>query len=370
MRIIIVIHSLQLGGAERSAVSLAAHWVQKGYKVLVVTVSNSSVDYFKLDENIPRIELNLAVASMNGFQGIVANIKRIRILRKIIIDWKPDIVIGIMTISAILSILAGFGLPCKVIAAERTYPPRSELTAVWKWLRSKTYRYASAVLTQTQDGANWIRESLKTKKICVIPNSVTEYLPEISPHLSPDMYLLRTDKVLLAVGRLVPEKNYDLLIAASKNIFFNFQNWKLVIIGEGPERTKLEALIIELNLQKYILLPGRAGNISKWYSRCDIYVLTSHFEGFPNALIEAMAHGCAVISLDIKTGPSDLIEHGVNGLLIPDRKPETLGLALCYLMANNSLRATFSNKAKSVICRYSIESVSEKWDKLFSELLL
>jgi glycosyltransferase involved in cell wall biosynthesis len=368
MRILIVIHSLQLGGAERSVVNLTKQWHKNGHSVLVVTLDAASVDYFTLEGSAERIALGLARNSENSFHRLIMNFQRIRSLRKILIAWKPEIVVGMMTASAVLSILASFGLSCRTIAAERVYPPSVKLNRMLEWFRSKTYRYAEAILMQTSDGADWIKDNLKYKRVAVIPNSVSSPLPELQPILSPELLAKKSDKILLSVGRLVDQKDHTLLIEACEPLFSEYPDWKLVIIGEGPERQKLEQLIQKKNLQQHILLPGHAGNMSSWYTRAEIYVLTSHFEGFPNSLIEAMAHECAVVSLDIKTGPSDLIEHGVNGLLVSDRDPRTLNAILAGLMGNENERMRLSRSAKSSCSSFSPEYIAKRWEDLFAQI--
>jgi glycosyltransferase involved in cell wall biosynthesis len=122
-----------------------------------------------------------------------------------------------------------------------------------------------------------------------------------------------------------------------------------------------------MGLTGRIMLPGRAGNTSDWYRRADLYVMSSHYEGFPNALCEAMAHGCAAVSFDCDTGPRDIIRHGENGLLVsPVGDSQALSSALDELMGNDKLRHRMSKKALDVRQRYSMECILLKWDELFN----
>ena len=138
-------------------------------------------------------------------------------------------------------------------------------------------------------------------------------------------------------------------------------------MGEGPSRSILEIQCENLNIKQRVFLLGRVGNVSDWYKRAAIFVLSSHFEGFPNVLLEAMAHGLAVVSVDCPTGPKDLLNEGENGLLVPE-VDVAIGLekALKKLMVSKNRRKEMGIKAKSVIDRFSIDVISEKWDRVLN----
>lgn len=131
----------------------------------------------------------------------------------------------------------------------------------------------------------------------------------------------------------------------------------------------MESQIRDLGLTSRVYLPGNAGNMSEWYARANLYVMSSMTEGFPNALVESMAHGCAVVSYDCKTGPRDIIRDGVNGLLVnPVGDIPALASALDQLMGNDMLREQMEEDAKEVRERYSFESIMCMWDSLFNQV--
>jgi len=123
-------------------------------------------------------------------------------------------------------------------------------------------------------------------------------------------------RIVLAVGRFTKVKGFDLLIKAFAGIAIAYADWDLVILGEGPERSDLEAQVEALGLGHRVKLPGRAGNMPDWYARADLFVMSSHFEGFPLVLVEAMAHGCPAVSFDCDTGPRDIIRDEMDGRLV------------------------------------------------------
>jgi glycosyltransferase involved in cell wall biosynthesis len=159
-----------------------------------------------------------------------------------------------------------------------------------------------------------------------------------------------------------------LLLEAFAPLAFQHPSWRLVILGEGPERPVLEAHIQAMGLGQAVLLPGRAGNVSEWYRRADLFVLSSRFEGFPNVLAEAMASGLAVVSTDCPTGPAAIVRDGVDGLLVPVDQPAALRQALARLMHDDALRASMAQRACQLADRLAPEVVAGRWQQLFAEL--
>ena len=145
-------------------------------------------------------------------------------------------------------------------------------------------------------------------------------------------------KTLTAVGRLVKQKGFDLLIAASAAVAISIPTWQLVIRGEGPERHALEKLVKDLAMEERILLPGVSNHPGGWIDGSDAFVLSSRFEGWGNALLEAMASGLPVVSFDCEWGPAEMTADGVNGILVAREDVRGLSLAIATLMNDEELR--------------------------------
>lgn len=370
MHILFTITSLSSGGAERVTANLSNEWIKRGYEVTIVTIASKKDDFYELNSKINRIGLNLDNNSANPLQAIIANTKRIISIRKVLKKIKPDFVIGMMPVSAVLTIIASMGLKNRIIACERNYPPMSELNRFWAKLRRITYPKAAVVTAQTSEIAKWIKDNIKVKVVEVIPNPIVFPLPNNNPIIKPESIVAKEDLLLLAVGKLKKQKGLDLLISAFCALHEQFPEWKLVIIGDGKMKSSLENVINERKLVNKILLPGRVGNIADWYNRADIYVMSSRFEGFPNTLAEAMAHGCPVISYDCPTGPSDLIRNDINGVLVKQTGSiDALVSALTELMINENKRNQLSEKAVEVRETYSLPKILTKWDTIFNKIL-
>jgi glycosyltransferase involved in cell wall biosynthesis len=170
---------------------------------------------------------------------------------------------------------------------------------------------------------------------------------------------------LLGVGRLTEQKGFDLLISTFARLAARHPDWDLIILGEGPSRPQLEDLVRSHNLSERIFLPGQAGNIAEWYRAAEIYAMSSRFEGFPNTLAEALAHGLPAVSFDCDTGPRDIIRHQVDGLLVPAGDEDALAAALSRLMNNAALRQQFAMRAVEARERFSMERIAGMWEEVF-----
>jgi glycosyltransferase involved in cell wall biosynthesis len=177
-------------------------------------------------------------------------------------------------------------------------------------------------------------------------------------------------KLLLAVGRLTPEKGFDRLIEAFAQLAPCFPDWRLCVLGEGPGRQALVQLTERLGMSQRISMPGTVGNVGDWYEAADLYVLTSLFEGFPNSLLEAMAYGLPTVSVDCDTGPRDIVRHGVDGILVPQDNPAALVNALQRLMDDKRLRDAYAAKAVEVRQRFSILRILRQWQRLFEGIIM
>lgn len=362
--LMIVIHSLQGGGAERVAVDLGAYWVARGYRVTLVTQAGAGGDAYALHPDVRRVVLGTAGGSVGRVRGLLANLRRVHRLRRLIRRERPDIVLGMMTTSSVLAVIAARNLPCRVIATEHTHPPSQNLPPMWLRLRCWAYPRAAAVVALTKGTAAWIERNVPGSHLSVIPNAVRWPLDAGEPILEvPDRAGRRR---LLAVGRLHRQKGFDLLVRAFASIAALFPDWDLVILGEGPEREMLQSQIHASGMTVRISLPGRAGNIGQWYEASDLYVLSSRVEGLSNTLLESMASGLAAVAFDCETGPREVVRDGIDGVLVrPAEDWEALAAHLSDLMAHPDLREAYARRAIDVRDRFSTARIMAMWHHVF-----
>jgi glycosyltransferase involved in cell wall biosynthesis len=370
MRIAIVIYSLAGGGAERVTCHLANAWAARGYEVAVVTLEGVDNDAYALAPDVERVGLGLASQSKNAITGLIENLWRIHTLRHALKKLQPDVVIGMMTTAGVLAVLSSIGKKWKVIPAERIHPPKVSLSRSWEFLRRWSYPRAAAVVTLAEESRHWIEANCPGSRSVVIPNPVVLPLPEGDPQVPTENYVHPNDRIILGVGRLDGQKGFDILIQAFSGVADSFPAWRLVVLGEGPDRGRLAAQVERAGLEDRILLPGRAGNMGEWYKRADLYVMSSRFEGFPNVLVEAMSHGLPAISFNCDTGPGDIIRHGVDGLLVnPVGDVPALIDALTQLMGDKARRTDMASRAIEVGDRYTMSRILVEWDRIFFEVL-
>ncbi len=362
--LMIVIHSLSGGGAERVAADLSAYWVRRGYRVTLVTQADASTDVYALHNAVKRYALGTATFSKGKISAILSNLRRVWTLRRLIKRERPTIVLGMMTTASILAILAARGQSCRVIATEHTHPPSQDLPDMWSRLRRWAYPQASAVVALTSGTAAWLEQHVPGAHVTVIPNAVRWPLENDEPLVVPPAREGRYR--LLAAGRLHPHKGFDLLIKAFQAIAGHFPEWDLIILGEGDSREALQDQIDAAGLASRISMPGRVGNVGEWYAQSDLYVLSSRVEGLSNTLLEAMASGLAPVAFDCETGPREIVRNGIDGVLVnPPEDDEALAAHLSDMMAHRQQREAYARRATDVRDRFSTTRVMALWGHLF-----
>ena len=371
MNLLVFISSLSCGGAERVTANLISHWASKGWRITLVTLSTAEGDFYPVPSSVQRIGLSLLHESPNIFFGLINTIRRVLALRRVLYHVKPDIAISMMDKNNILMALASIGLKhSRFIGSERIHPPQYPMAHYWEWLRRYTYSRLDAVVALTSESAKWLQQHTLARNVLVIPNAAPYPLPSSVPHVpTPAQEQMPVARRLLAVGRLVYQKGFDLLIAAFQTLAPYFPDWHLYIVGDGPLRGMLAQQIEKAGLQGRVILVGKVGNLGDWYEAADLYVMSSRFEGFPNTLVEAMAYGVPAISFDCDTGPCDIIRHEVDGLLVSPGDVAALSQALSRLMKDAELRQRYAMRAIEARERFSIHKIAGMWEALFAELM-
>jgi GalNAc-alpha-(1->4)-GalNAc-alpha-(1->3)-diNAcBac-PP-undecaprenol alpha-1,4-N-acetyl-D-galactosaminyltransferase len=361
-RILFLVSSMQGGGAERVAALLCNHWAEQGHQVMLVpTFSGRGECLYPLDERVRLVYLADRVGTTR--KSPLSLLRRFRALRALVREWGPDGVVSFLPHVNVAALLATRGLKVPVVVSERTYPPARSMGPVWPRLRRWTYPWAATVVMQTRRGGDWLAAESPRARSAVIPNPCVYPLPVSKPHLAPAIWMTSSRRLLLAVGRLSEEKGFAGLIDAFSRLAARFPDWDLVILGEGGERAALAARVEKWGLEGRVVLPGRVGNLADWYQRAELYVMSSRFEGFPNTLLEAMAHGLPAVSFDCETGPGDIIREGIDGNLVPPVDGEAgLARVMAAMMQDDEGRQRMGRAAVTVRERFSLERIAAEWD--------
>lgn len=367
--ILLIVSDLGLGGAQRAAATLANGFAAQGHRVeLVETYSAGGECAYHLSPEVQRMQW--AVASQRAESKLMSRVKRLFWLREIFRERPDSVIISFLTDVNVATILASFKLPVTVIVTERSYPGMVPLPSWLSWLRRRLYSHAAMVIGQTQVAAKWLSREIASATVRVMPNPLMLPVNSNQPHRPLDSFVHGAKKVILGVGRLSPEKGFAELIVAYAALSDEVRLVsQLVILGEGPERQALEQQIQVLGLLGDVCLPGAAGNLSDWYEQADVFVLSSQFEGFPNALLEAQAHGAACVSFNCLSGPADLIDHGRTGFLVdPEAGAPGLAKAIEELLADPERRAAMGAAAKQASARFETSKVIAQWEQLIKEV--
>lgn len=363
--VVILVSSMNLGGAQRVVSILCDHWCNLGYFVtLVSTFTGNKTQIYEVNEKVRLINLvNSPILSKFKFVNLSWKLLS---LRKLIKRQSPEIVISFLTRVNVAATLATIGMKTPLVICERTWTPFATLNKRFYWIYKILFKRIHNVIVQTQKSKDWLNKHFEGIRSSVIPNPIVYPLPiNNSLKTYPDQVIPVNRKVILASGRLHHFKQFDLLIQSFSKIKDRFYDWDLVILGDGEEKENLSKLITNLQLKDRIFLPGSVSNIADWYHRADLFVLSSLVEGFPNVLLEAMTHGLPCISFNCDTGPSDMIEHGSNGYLIdPIEKESGLINAMEELIDNEDLRRKFSKNSILLRDKYSTDNVMRQWDNI------
>lgn len=365
--IIILVSAMNLGGAQRVVSILCDQWTQKGYTVtLISTFTGNKTDHYKVHNKIIVKSLsNNPIFPRNKILNLMGKLVQ---LRQIIKNEHPDIVISFLTRVNVAAALSMIGLKSSLIICERTWTPFATLSNKFFWIYRILFKKIKRIVVQTDESQKWLNHHFPSIGVAVIPNPVSYPLTLQKGRIIQPLTVTPEDtKIILACGRLHKFKQFDLLIKVFAEIKHKYPHWNLVILGEGEERERLSTKVENLDASDRIFLPGSAGNMSEWYERADLFVLSSSVEGFPNVLLEAMSYGVPSISFDCDTGPRDMIQDGINGVLInPEDQEEGLIKAIEKMIIDTPFRKSISENSIFIRDKYSVESIMQKWNNVLN----
>ncbi|WP_437612234.1 glycosyltransferase family 4 protein [Erwinia sp. V71] len=347
------------GGIERVSISLANALADNYYvKIISLYQSRHSLP-FKISDSVTLqvLESSYEESMYNRKRGLFSGLffDFVYILRKkkklSLFCHSDSVTISCDTKMTLLAKLSG----CKNVIAIEHFE-YDTINSLLKSIRKILYRKISAVVTLTHEDKDkyfWLDQ----RQHKIIPNIVES--PEV---ILPDS---ERENTVLAVGRFVEQKGFDLLIDAWSAI--PESNWTLKIIGDGPGKNSLEDMIKKMGVKKVSLEPFKE-NISEDYQRAKIFVLSSRYEGLGMVLIEALANGLACVSFDCPAGPKTILNKS-NGILVEAENTKKLSAALMSLMDDERLRLKYSACAPGSISEYRKKQVLMNWEKLIEQVV-
>jgi GalNAc-alpha-(1->4)-GalNAc-alpha-(1->3)-diNAcBac-PP-undecaprenol alpha-1,4-N-acetyl-D-galactosaminyltransferase len=359
LRVTLVTGSLGGGGTERVVVWLAESLANAGYAPTLLTLHDAQRDFYDVPPMVKRVKAPVNVALSYRWFNVVGQVHSAIALRRFILDSSPDVVVSFIESinSRVLQALVGSGIP--VLASEQTDWRHHPVSRRWRIMRSLLYWRAYRVVVLSSELHQFARTQWPRWRAVHIPNPVPkiQYINTARPE--------RFGRYnVMAMGRLSPEKGFDLLLQAFKSVTVHHPEWSLIIIGEGPERQHLAHQVDELGLGDRVFMPGTISPPFDWLHAGDLFVFSSRYEGFGLALAEAMACGLPVISFSCPSGPQDIIRNEVDGRLVPADDIQALAAAMGDLMSNPEQRRRLASRAPEVCERFAPEKIFAQWTLL------
>lgn len=350
-KILLYIDSLYLGGAQRVMSNLANYFIKEGYDVVLVNEvkPDTNKKTYKISKEVKRIYLE--ENSIRNF--FYRQLKRVCSLRSIAQAERPDVILSFLGPTNVRMLVATIGLNVKKVVSVRNDPYKEYGQGLKKFFVRELFKLADGCVFQTSEAASYFSNSVQ-KSAKVIYNPVNEVFYKTQRK--------NIKNEIVSIGRLQDQKNPMLLIEAFAIIANKYKDWKLCFCGEGELQLQLEERCKILGISNQVLFEGQISNVNEKLSSSAIYVLSSDYEGMPNALMEAMAVGVPCISTDCPCGgPRELIKNGETGVLVPVGEVSKMAEALEVLITNQYYRESLGEAAKLRALNFKFDKILKEW---------
>ncbi|MGJ6961611.1 glycosyltransferase family 4 protein [Streptosporangium sp. G11] len=374
---ILLQHAYGMGGTIRTVLNLAGHLARERDVEIVSVVRTAREPFFPIPPGVRVSFLDDRTGRRGPVARLLSRLPSVLIPRQEnihrAVSLRTDLLmvrfLRSMRTGVLISTRPGFNLITALFAPPGVITVGQEHVALDVHapevvrLIKRRYGRLDAFVTLTETDLERYRRALRTPpgRLLRIPNAVTALAGDISK---------LDEKVVIAVGRLVYAKGFDLLVKAWKPVSEAHPDWVLRLYGRGgPEaERKLRDRIEEAGLSDTMLLMGSSPEIGLELARSSIHVVSSRYEGFSMTILEAMSKGVPVVSFDCPHGPGEVIAHEHNGLLVPRQRPAALAEALCRLIEDRELRRTLGGNAVLTAAGYGLDTIGARWDALLAEL--
>lgn len=350
MRILLIVNDIHFkGGGEKVASNIASWYAEKGKQTYILSMEKKQEKSIFPISNKVNVDY-LGVKNTKLISKLIVFFRLFKYLKK----NQFDFILGIGTYANVLLGFLHFCCGEKIGCEHNSF---DSVSLFWKVLRRLSYpRLDSTVILTKED---FCKMKQISSKVYVIPNCIS----------IPPQKALLNNKNILAVGKIYPQKGFDIMIEVFNLFAKKNTDWTLTIVGDGKDKQKIITLIKKYNLTNRVFIMKPTNNIEKYYLDTSLYLMTSRFEGLPMVLLEAQSYGIPIISFDCKTGPKEIVIHNRNGYLIREGDIENMVEYLHKYVNDYKLRMNLSKNARIDAKRFIPEEIYKLWDNLFKEKL-
>ncbi|WP_341961922.1 glycosyltransferase [Planococcus maritimus] len=354
--IYILTGDLGYGGAPKILAYIANYFSENKYITKFINYG-SNEPFYPLNRNIDILNIDFQCKEVNKLNFI----KQAKQLRDLLVREKPDVILVFENYAKFLSIAATFFLPTKVVLAERKDPYQFSFKK--KIYMTTLHALAAGNVFQTEGAKKYFPKFINNNSI-VIPNFIDLEIHSKIP-------LVNRRKEIAFVARFENlQKRPDIMIEAFKKVLMKHPDFTLIFYGDGDGKEEIQKLVKKYRMEHNVKFAGIVDNVMEKLRLSRLFVLTSEFEGIPNALIEAMACGLPVVSTDCSPGGAELlIEHETNGLLVPVNDIDSVAQAIIFVLDNPFLAESYGLKAQETTTYYRPDKILPMWEKYIGKVV-
>ena len=347
-KILFIISDLESGGTQRVLVNLSNNLIEKNYSVTILLLGNKK-SFYEINPQIQIVNLNQLKISENFLGKILNNLNRIKKIRSIIKQYSPNCIVSFLFQTNVVSLIANIGLKIKIIVSERNNPFYQISKIHWKILRFVTYYLSDHIVVNNHFALEYFKK-IFNKKVLMINNSITSFTRKKR----------KRKNIILLVSRHHPQKNIKLFINAFSLIHKKINNWKVIVIGSGILINQHKGLTKKLKLQDKFSWIYQSKNISEYYEKSKIYCLPSIYEGFSNALLEAVKFDLNCVVSDSAISDKDYI----NNFIIKFKNNSETDLAEKLYNTINNLKKNVIKNKKNYLVNFNKKKIITHWERI------
>lgn len=352
LNIVFIAYLKGFGGAENMIIRVANAMALRNHEVTLISLVSHKMCY----PIAPQIHHIQVADKGNNKLSLIYN--RYLLIKAFLSGIRPDLVVNFWLQPAYLTAFYSSRLGFRDIYSERGDPGDKEYSGILSILRRMTFSKLDGFVFQSHAARRYFND-IPLENVCVIPNPVS-----IDQTLRRDPNKIQ--KTIVNIGRLCPQKNQSLLIEAFKLVVDKFPDYTLEIYGTGELGESLQNKIDSLGLKGKVRLAGVYSNIHARIVNASVFVLSSDYEGMPNALMEAMALGIPCVTTDYAPGGvREFINNGVNGLIVEKNNVQALADGIKLLLNDYDQALEYGSKAKNILNTHSVDFIMDKWEECF-----